>query len=168
LVTTPEDGETAVDDFTVVLFRILGYSHRPRLERTRVNLPLLICGESRYAETDVRIVDRSQNNIPLLVQEDQKLDEKQLDNARNKTAREMMGLALVEEKVSHLFVFAGPLYERLFLGHFRHRHVGHVACVFPDPNFPTSVHSYSSWDLSFRGNLRGLLLSARSSPWPPG
>jgi hypothetical protein len=42
--------------------------------RTRMDLPLLICGESRHAKTDVCIIDRSQNNILLLVQEDKRLE----------------------------------------------------------------------------------------------
>ena len=35
--------------------------------------PLLICGENRHAKTDVCILDRSQNDILLLVQVDNRL-----------------------------------------------------------------------------------------------
>ena len=110
-----EDGETAVDDFTVVLFKILGYFRRPRLARTRVELPLLICGKNKHSTTDVCIVDRSQNHIFLIVQENKKLDENKCNNARaqlvaeavgafteNENARKMMGLAPMTEEVSHL------------------------------------------------------------------
>ena len=69
----PDRGETAVGDFAVELFKVLGYVRRQRLARTRVDLPLLICGEGRHAKTDVCIVDRSQNDILLLVQEDRRL-----------------------------------------------------------------------------------------------
>ncbi|KIL00814.1 hypothetical protein PAXRUDRAFT_790167 [Paxillus rubicundulus Ve08.2h10] len=48
----------------------------------RVNLPLFICGETRNAETDVCFVDRSQNDIILLVQEDKRLELWEPLNAR--------------------------------------------------------------------------------------
>ena len=73
LAMIPDKGETAVDDFAVELFKVLGYVRRQRLARTRVDLPLLICGEERHVKTDVCIVDRSQNDILLLVQEDKRL-----------------------------------------------------------------------------------------------
>ena len=55
---------------------------RERVARTRVDLPLFICGENRHATTDVCIVDRSQNDIPLLMQEDKKLEHVECVNAR--------------------------------------------------------------------------------------
>ncbi|KAF9487956.1 hypothetical protein BDN71DRAFT_1403984 [Pleurotus eryngii] len=73
LAMIPDIGETAVDDFAVKLFNILGYTRRHRVARTRVDLPLFICGETRHAKTDVCIVDRSQNDILLLVQEEKRL-----------------------------------------------------------------------------------------------
>lgn len=99
MIADSDDGETAVDDFTVVLFRILGYSHHPRLARTRVDLPLLICGESRRARTDVCIVDVSQNNVLLLVLEDKKPEEKLPDNARAQLVAEAVG-AFTENKTA--------------------------------------------------------------------
>ena len=62
--------ESAVDDFTVVLFRELGYVRRGRMARTRMDIPLLICGEPRSARTDVCIV--TDEDILLLVQEDKR------------------------------------------------------------------------------------------------
>ena len=59
-----------MDDFAFELFKAIGYVRRERLARTRVDLPLLICGENRHVKTDVCIVDCSQNDIFLLVQED--------------------------------------------------------------------------------------------------
>lgn len=73
LAMIPDKGETAANDFAVKLFKVLGYVRRQRLARTRVDLPLLICGEERHAKTDVCIVDRSQNDILLLVQADKRL-----------------------------------------------------------------------------------------------
>jgi hypothetical protein len=64
--TGPE--ESAVDDFTVELFKVLGYVWRKRVARTRKDIPLLVCGERQHAKTDVCIVDHSQNDILLLVQ----------------------------------------------------------------------------------------------------
>ncbi|THU95943.1 hypothetical protein K435DRAFT_665350 [Dendrothele bispora CBS 962.96] len=64
-------GEPAVNDFMVELFKRLGYVRRNRIARTRrENLALLICGEHRDAEIDVCLLDRSRNEILLLVQED--------------------------------------------------------------------------------------------------
>ena len=112
----PEKDETAVDDFAVELFRLLGYVRRQRVARTRADLPLFICGEMRYAKTDVCIVDRSQNDILLLVQEDKRLEQSEPVNARaqlvaeaiaafneNNAQREAAGLPPMAEKVN-LFV----------------------------------------------------------------
>ena len=60
LLDLANKGETSVDDFAVELVKVLGYVCRQRLVRTRVDLPLLICGEDRHAKTDVFIVDRSE------------------------------------------------------------------------------------------------------------
>ncbi|KAJ7079721.1 hypothetical protein B0H15DRAFT_804287 [Mycena belliarum] len=65
--------ESAVNDFAVSLFHALGYIHRPRVARTRQELRFLICGESKYAKPDVSILDRSMDDIILLVQEDKRL-----------------------------------------------------------------------------------------------
>ena len=113
LAMIPDKGETAVDDFAVELFKVLGYVRRQRLARTRVDLPLLICGEERHAKTDVCIVDRSQNDI-LLVQEDKRLQQLEPVNARaqlvagavaafneNNAQREAMGLPPLVSKVNH-------------------------------------------------------------------
>ncbi|KAF8546111.1 hypothetical protein OG21DRAFT_1502060 [Imleria badia] len=64
--------ESAVDDFAVELFRLLGYVGRRRYARTRKDLPLPICGETRHAKTDVCIIDRLRNHILLLVQENKR------------------------------------------------------------------------------------------------
>jgi hypothetical protein len=74
LAVIPEEGETAVDDFAVELFKVLGYVRRERVARTRADLPSFICGEIRQAKIDVCIVNRSQNDILLLVQEDKRLE----------------------------------------------------------------------------------------------
>ncbi|KAI0306081.1 hypothetical protein B0F90DRAFT_1695882 [Multifurca ochricompacta] len=112
LAMIPDKGETAVDDFAVELFKVLGYVRRLRLARTRVDLPLLICGEERHAKTDVCIVDRSQNDILLLVQKDKRLQQLEPVNARaqlvaeavaafneNNAQRESMGLPPLVSKV---------------------------------------------------------------------
>ena len=109
LAMIPDKGETAVE-----LFKVLGYVRRQRLARTRVDLPLLICGKERHAKTDVCIVDRSQNDILLLVHEDKRLQQLEPVNARaqlvaeavaafneNNAQREAMGLPPLVSKVSH-------------------------------------------------------------------
>lgn len=62
--------ESAVDDFVVELFRVLGYVGRRRYARTREDLP--IGGKTRHSMTDVCIIDRLRNHILLLVQEDRR------------------------------------------------------------------------------------------------
>ncbi|KAJ7079895.1 hypothetical protein C8R44DRAFT_895573 [Mycena epipterygia] len=65
--SNPQDSAV---DFAVSLFHVLGYIHRPRVARTRQELRFLICGESKNAKPDVSIIDRSLDDIILLVQED--------------------------------------------------------------------------------------------------
>jgi len=60
--------ESAVGDFAVLLLRGMGYNSRGREIRTRIDIPLVICGDRRHAKIDVCIVDR--NRILLLIQED--------------------------------------------------------------------------------------------------
>ncbi|KAF8521946.1 hypothetical protein BU17DRAFT_75382 [Hysterangium stoloniferum] len=67
--------ESTVDDFTVSLFRTLGYSKGLRVTHTRKHLSLLICGERRKAQTDVCLLDRSNNNILLLVEENKRFNQ---------------------------------------------------------------------------------------------
>ena len=72
LAMVPSSEESAVDDFAVELFKALGYVRRNRIARTHKDIPFLICGEWRHAKTDVCLLDRDQNDILLLVQEDKR------------------------------------------------------------------------------------------------
>ncbi|TFK23489.1 hypothetical protein FA15DRAFT_462456 [Coprinopsis marcescibilis] len=115
-------GESAVDDFAVELFKLTGYVRRNRVARTRKDLPLLICGEWRHAKTDVCIVDRQQNDILLLVQEEKRLEDREPLDARaqlvaealaafteNNNSRESSGLPPLESKVMPGIVMAGTV-----------------------------------------------------------
>jgi hypothetical protein len=64
------ESESAVTDFAVHLLSLLGYVPRPRIARTRVDIPLTICGQDCHAATDLSIVERGE--ILLLVQEDKR------------------------------------------------------------------------------------------------
>ena len=64
--------ESATADFAAHLLKILGYAPRPRVIRTRNDIPFLICGEYRKAQTDVCILSRDGILINLLVQEDKR------------------------------------------------------------------------------------------------
>ena len=78
LAMVPADfEESAVDDFAVCLFWALRYTSGHRIARTRKDIPLFICGEWRHAKTDVCLLDRLQNNIMLLVQENKGFGEGQ-------------------------------------------------------------------------------------------
>lgn len=71
-MAVPPGEESAVADFAVQLFRILDYTGRSvgRVTRRRKDLPFWVCGQRRYAKTDVCIIDAS--NILLLIQEDKR------------------------------------------------------------------------------------------------
>lgn len=70
---SPPDEESAVDDFALQLFLLLGYANRRREVRTRKDLPLFVCGQRSHAKTDVCIVDISDpSHVVLLVQEDKR------------------------------------------------------------------------------------------------
>ena len=111
LAMMPELGETAVGDFVVELFKTLGYVRRERVARTRMVLPLLICGESRHAKTDVCIIDRSQNDILLLVQEDKRLERVEPVNAQAQLVAEAIG-AFNENNAHREAAGLAPLVER--------------------------------------------------------
>lgn len=62
--------ESAVEDLAVALLRALGYEPRGRTLRTRKDLLLLVCGETRHARTDVCLID--EDKIIPLIQEDKR------------------------------------------------------------------------------------------------
>ncbi|KZT12262.1 uncharacterized protein LAESUDRAFT_809075 [Laetiporus sulphureus 93-53] len=107
--TSPAGEESAVDDFAVNLFRMLGYAGRGRVALTRKAISLFICGEDRHVKTDVCILNNL--DILLLVQEDKRyLDgsdpETQLIaeaiaafRANNDTRVRALGQAPLERKV---------------------------------------------------------------------
>lgn len=64
-----EGEESAVNDFAAELLRAIGYETENTVVRTRKNIRLFMCGESKYAKTDVCLMDVS-SEILLLVQED--------------------------------------------------------------------------------------------------
>lgn len=68
--------ESAVADFTVKLFQVMGYIHRGRVACTRKDLRLLMRGKYRHAKADVCIFDRDQNDILLLVQADKRAEDR--------------------------------------------------------------------------------------------
>lgn len=61
--------ESAVDDFAVRLFDMLGYTTRNIAVRTRKDIPLFMCGEYCHAKTDVCLM-MNRSEIILLVQKD--------------------------------------------------------------------------------------------------
>jgi hypothetical protein len=64
--------ESSVDDFSVTLLRSLGYETRGRIIHTRLDINLLVRGETRYAKAGVCIEDDTK--ILLLVQEDKRCE----------------------------------------------------------------------------------------------
>jgi hypothetical protein len=137
----PKKGQTAVIDFVVLLFKVLGYHHRRRLARRRVDIPLFICGERRHAKTNVCIVDQN-NTILLLVQRGKSLENVEPINAgaqlvaeavaafsKNNCQRDAAGLPPVVEKVSRFREFVDSFLMACSPpGHAWHCHVRHFAC----------------------------------------
>jgi hypothetical protein len=62
--------ESSVDDFSVALFKVIGYASRTRMARSRMPMALDICGETRSAQADVCLL--SDDQVVLLVQEDKR------------------------------------------------------------------------------------------------
>ena len=62
--------ESEVNYFAVELFHALGYTRFPRAICTLKDIRIFICGEYRSAISNVCIIDRSRDDIVLLVQED--------------------------------------------------------------------------------------------------
>lgn len=111
-MTTPHGQASAVADFVVQLFRVLGYTGRAvgRVARTGNDLSFWVCGEERRAKTDACIVDAS-GNIVLLVQEDKQHlgdtdpEPKLIASAiaalsiKNKTRQRVLGMEIRQDKV---------------------------------------------------------------------
>ena len=60
--------ESAVDDFMMMFFMIVGYVSKTRFARSRRRISLVVCGEYRQATPDICLLD-DQTTV-LLVQED--------------------------------------------------------------------------------------------------
>jgi hypothetical protein len=146
----------------------------------KVDIPLFICGETRNTRAGICIIDRN-DSILLLVQP----EAKRLENTvpinvhaqlvvkaiaafnENNRRREAVGLPPLVEKVSHFRGFIDSfLMAYSPLGHARHRHASHVSRFLQNSCHRDSVNSYSSWDLSSRGNTGDVLLSAPSTSCP--
>ncbi|KAF5353928.1 hypothetical protein D9756_007094 [Leucocoprinus leucothites] len=74
LAMRPSLSVSAVHDFAVELLKRLGFVKRHRIARTRMEIPILICGEWKVAKTDVCLVDRLTNQILMIVLEDRRHD----------------------------------------------------------------------------------------------
>jgi hypothetical protein len=70
--------ENKVDSFASMLLRASGYIKKDRVIGMREILNLVICGESRFAQTDVSVLG-SEGSTILLVQEDKRIDKKAKD-----------------------------------------------------------------------------------------
>jgi hypothetical protein len=61
-----EKGESAVIDFAVLLFKVLGYSHRERWACMRFNTAFSICGKMRHTTASVCIVGQNDSILRLV------------------------------------------------------------------------------------------------------
>ena len=83
MIPAPDREESAVRDFAVQLFHILGYMGRNTITRTRRSIPYLICGEWRVTMADVCLIDCLQDDdIKLVVQEDKRFYSEDLSDPR--------------------------------------------------------------------------------------
>lgn len=181
LAMVPSYGESAVNDFTVELFRILGYVRRDRVARTRKDLHLLICGEYRHAKTDVCLIDHSQNDIILLVQEDKRIEDREPTDAQaqlvaeaiaafaeNNGNRRSAELDPLSQKVSIRLRDLFNLYERPHsLGYGWNRYVWHITHILQNSRHRNSVDPYQTWHISSRHHMRDILSAACSASRSP-
>ncbi|PBK71213.1 hypothetical protein ARMSODRAFT_954982 [Armillaria solidipes] len=162
------DLESAAVDFAVELFKMLGYVKRDRLARTRVDLPLLICGEYRHARTDVCLVDCSQNDILLLVQEDneaQLVAEAVAAFAQNNQSRRDVGLPLLDEKVCETIASSSSIQLLPSVDYGWNRDVRYDAHFLQGPCLPKPPISYPQWHLSSRAHAGYLLRCPCPTSW---
>ncbi len=153
------DLESAVVNFTVELFKVLGYIKCDRLARTHVDLPLFICSEYRHARTDVCLVDCSQNNI-LLIQEDneaQLVAEAVAAIAQNNQSRSDVGLPPFDEKVCKTIALSSFIQLLPSVGYAWHHDVGYDTHFLQDPCLSKPSISYPPWHLSCRAHTGYLL-----------
>jgi hypothetical protein len=79
MIPAPDREESAVRDFAVQLFDILGYKGGNIIPRTRRSIPYLICGEWRVIMADICLIDCFQDDdIMLVVQEDKRFHSEEL------------------------------------------------------------------------------------------
>ena len=64
--------ESTVDDLSMILLRKLHLLSNVKIACSRQEIPLLICGESRRANPNICLRDRSHNDIILLIQENKR------------------------------------------------------------------------------------------------
>jgi len=68
-LATHASQESVIDEFSRQTLDLLGYSERGLALLTRYNIPLTICADNKYAQTDVCLVD-GRSMILLILQED--------------------------------------------------------------------------------------------------
>ncbi|KAF9508236.1 hypothetical protein BS47DRAFT_1417015 [Hydnum rufescens UP504] len=139
ITMVPQKGETTVDNFAIKLFKVLGYVGQGRVAHTQVDLLLHICSENRHTKTNVCIVDCSQNDILLLVQEDKRFDAKQPVNAWAQLVAEAVA-AFNENNAQWEVAGLPPLVEK-------HCYGRHLPCILQNPHHSNSVNSYLPWNL---------------------
>ncbi|KAF8871639.1 hypothetical protein CPB85DRAFT_1351758 [Mucidula mucida] len=66
IVMGPKTDKSVIVDFAIALFRVMDYIYRERVECSRNDFYLVMCGEYRHAGTACSIIDRFQNDILLL------------------------------------------------------------------------------------------------------
>jgi hypothetical protein len=72
MIPTPSPAQSGVHDFVVNLFHMLHYTYGRRVACTNKQIPLSICDKYRDAKIDICLLDRHQDNILLVVQDDKR------------------------------------------------------------------------------------------------
>jgi hypothetical protein len=140
--------ESAVVDFAYSLFKSLGYLPRYRMARSRNELRLITCGESRRTKLDVCIIDRKANDdVILLVQEDKRFGSAMNPQARlvakaiaafqdNNARRRLKGLAPWDSKVGVQQFIYRELPLILHVDHPWYNHGWDISEVLQDSHYP--------------------------------
>jgi hypothetical protein len=137
--------EPAVNDFTVELFKRLGYVKRNRVARTQKDISFFNSGEWMYTMADICLLDLSQDDILLVVQEDKRCLREELRDPRPQLIAKAIAAfdrnnhlqwhaqeQTVESKVCRSDIFAGVSLI-CFVDHAWHRPGWYYANLFQDP-----------------------------------
>jgi hypothetical protein len=162
VIPAPDREGSAVRDFAVQLFDVLGYMGWNVVTRTRRSIPYLICGEWRVTMADVCLIDCLQDDdIILVVQEDKRVHSEGLPDPRpqligkaiaafyhDNNRRLAAGEPAIESKACDSYKFVGMAPLNRLVGHAWHRLSRYNAHLLQDPCHQQPCAACAARDIS--------------------